>query len=123
MEVFRIARDRLLVCRPFRAPANRAVTEGICFCCDDCCSYFLDPAEPCDRGTLVEVTEMGLCSQCDACVPVCHFGARSTGEGGLSVDWDRCFGCGLCERVCPVGAIRMAVRPQHLPKGTPGMVG
>ena len=62
-------------------------------------------------GALVELTDFGLCTQCDACIPVCHFKARDTGDGGLFVDRERCFGCGLCVRVCPVEAIRMVPRP------------
>ena len=47
------------------------------------------------------------CFQCDdaACVKVCPVEALSRNEstGAISVDEDRCIGCGLCSIACPFG--------------------
>lgn len=101
------AETKRLVCRPFRGESDRSVTEGICFCCDDCCGYFRDPTEHCDKGDLVAFTDLNLCTDCGVCVEVCYFGARTMAAGGLAVDADRCYGCGLCAAVCPEECIGM----------------
>ncbi|MCU0607804.1 MAG: 4Fe-4S binding protein [Candidatus Edwardsbacteria bacterium] len=103
------ARSKELVARPFRSD-DRTITDGICFCCDDCCGYFLDPAEVCDKGKQVEQTDMGKCTHCGACAGACHFGARTMELGALTVDRDQCYGCGLCVDMCPVNCIEMKKR-------------
>ncbi|MFA4949042.1 MAG: 4Fe-4S binding protein [Candidatus Krumholzibacteriia bacterium] len=108
-EILRLAESSQLVPRPFRND-DRTAAAGICFCCDDCCSYFLDPAEKCDKGASIERTDLELCTQCGACVDVCHFGARAMAEGELAIDRDKCYGCGVCAGVCPVDCIEMIDR-------------
>jgi NAD-dependent dihydropyrimidine dehydrogenase PreA subunit len=109
-EILREAFERRLVPRPFRGETDRTVTEGICFCCDDCCSYFLNPEERCDQGEFIEVTDPKLCGDCLACVPVCHFGARLLDGRRLRLVRDLCYGCGLCVQACPSFAVRMGER-------------
>lgn len=104
------AEARGLVTRPFRDEERRARTDGICFCCDDCCAYFLDRSEVCDKGTSIEATDREGCDDCGVCADVCHFGARTMEEGRLVVARDDCYGCGLCVDVCPLGAIQMVPR-------------
>jgi len=108
-EILRLAESSQLVPRPFRND-DRTATAGICFCCDDCCSYFLDPSEKCDRGVFIERTDLESCTQCGACADVCHFGARTIAEGELAIDRDKCYGCGLCVDVCPAICIEMIAR-------------
>jgi ferredoxin len=102
------ARTKHLVPRPYRDD-SRTVTDGICFCCDDCCSYFLNPEEACDKGSLIEATNLEACQTCGDCVDVCYFEARSL-EAGLVINQERCYGCGLCVEACPEEAIRMVER-------------
>jgi hypothetical protein len=59
--VLAYAREHALVARPYRDDATRTRVEGVCFCCDDCCSYFLDRSEVCDRGASVERTDLDAC--------------------------------------------------------------
>lgn len=103
------ARSGKLVARPFRSD-DRTRTDGICFCCDDCCGYFLDPKEVCDKGARIERTDMNGCTHCGACADACHFGARGMKDGKLTVDRDKCYGCGLCVDACPVSCIEMGKR-------------
>jgi ferredoxin len=107
--VLREAEEKHLVCRPFRDEA-RAETIGSCFCCDDCCGYFLNADEKCDKGALIELTKTEGCTDCGACVDVCYFKARKMVGDKLAVDRDKCYGCGLCRDVCPADCITMAPR-------------
>jgi ferredoxin len=108
LAIFEEAADKRLVTRPFRNDADRSVTDGICFCCDDCCGYFLNPVENrCDKGQMIESTDMVDCDFCGDCVATCYFGARKMEADELVVDRDNCHGCGLCEEVCPEGCIKM----------------
>ena len=106
MAILQEARDKHLVARPYR-DQSRTDTDGICFCCDDCCGYFLDPGERCDKGELVSETDFDLCNHCGECVDVCYFKARKMNEDRLLVEKDLCYGCGLCLAVCPEDCIQM----------------
>ncbi|HBR03840.1 MAG TPA: ATPase [Ruminiclostridium sp.] len=46
------------------------------------------------------------CIQCDACRQNCRFAAVLV-ENGYTVDPFACEGCGVCEFVCPVGAVSL----------------
>lgn len=109
-EILEEARTGQLVTRPFRNDKNMAETDGICFCCDDCCGYFLNPEERCDKGTLIEKTDMDICNNCALCVDVCHFHARALVDNALTVDRDLCYGCGLCVAECPEGCLELVAR-------------
>jgi len=108
-EILGVALECGLVARPFRN-AQRTAVEGICFCCDDCCGYFLDPTERCDKGALVESTSLEACSQCGLCEDACRFGARRVTDTGLVVTPERCYGCGMCVDVCPEHCVDMVPR-------------
>ena len=108
--IFKEAEEKHLVTRPFRNPEDKTVTDGICFCCDDCCGYFKDEDEKCDKGSLIELTDMNACTQCGNCVGVCYFHARDMLNGELKIDRDKCYGCGLCQHVCPADCIKMVER-------------
>ncbi len=111
-EILKEAGEKHLVVRPFRNDQNRQETDGICFCCDDCCWYFVreEEDEECDKGSLIEVTERDRCRDCSSCVEVCYFKARRMENGALAVLRDECYGCGLCVEVCPEGCIQMVAR-------------
>jgi Pyruvate/2-oxoacid:ferredoxin oxidoreductase delta subunit len=109
-EILKEAKAKYLVTRPFRNDLNKTVTDGICFCCDDCCGYFLDPTDKCDRGNLIEITDLNQCTHCGLCVDVCYFLTRTMVEGKINVDRDYCFGCGLCVAICPEKCIDMILR-------------
>lgn len=108
--IFREADFAILVTRPFRNPDNPERIDGICFCCDDCCSYFLDHTEICDRGALVEQTDKSRCTDCEVCADLCRFGARKMADKALVVISDHCYGCGICADICPQECIRMIPR-------------
>jgi NAD-dependent dihydropyrimidine dehydrogenase PreA subunit len=99
-----------LVARPFRAESDPNTTDGVCFCCDDCCAYLLFRDEICDKGNFIEATEIEACSQCGICEDFCYFGARKMQEGSLVINRDECYGCGLCVANCPEDCIEMQLR-------------
>jgi len=109
-EILKEAKDKHLVSRPFRNEKNKAQTDGICFCCDDCCGYFLNPEEKCDKGKSIEKTDQEICNNCGDCAQVCYFKARQMNSEELRVDQDKCYGCGLCQDVCPLVCIEMVSR-------------
>jgi ferredoxin len=49
------------------------------------------------------------CTLCEACVQVCPTGAITLGVRTFVIDMDRCDGHGICEKICPVSAIRLRV--------------
>lgn len=108
-EILREAADAHLVPRPFRNDERTGI-DGICFCCDDCCAYFLDPTEPCDKGASIEHTRLESCTRCGSCTEVCHFGARAMNQDSLVIETEKCFGCGLCADVCPENCIGISAR-------------
>ncbi|UCF69776.1 MAG: 4Fe-4S binding protein [candidate division WOR-3 bacterium] len=109
-DVFAEAKEKHLVVRPFRDDTDRTEVAGICFCCDDCCGYFLDPSEKCDKGSHVQTTDFAGCTHCGDCVDVCYFGVRKMVKEKLEIVPERCYGCGLCTDVCPTSCIMMTIR-------------
>jgi len=114
MTILTEAKNKMLVSRPFRNMADMSETEGICFCCDDCCGYFLDKNEICDKGQYSELTHINTCSNCGDCIEVCHFKARNFENKKLVIDRDKCYGCGLCAAVCPEVCIDIIPRMHEL---------
>ncbi len=108
-EIYRESLDKKLAARPFRSP-DFTETDGICFCCQDCCGYFLCSNEQCNKGKFIEATDMSSCSSCGRCADVCYFKARLMEEGALKVIREDCYGCGLCRDICPTGCISLIPR-------------
>lgn len=109
-QLFKEAKEKHLIPRPFRNDGDPSKLDGICFCCDDCCSYFRGDEFACDKGAFIEATNTDLCDHCGACAVACHFGAREVDGDALNVDPDKCYGCGLCVDVCSMSCIKMVPR-------------
>lgn len=52
-----------------------------------------------------------LCQQCGSCVAICNKDAvkyirdERTGLLNLSIQYDKCINCGLCENICPANNV------------------
>jgi len=110
LELIKLAEESILVTRPFRKYDNRKEMGGICFCCDDCCGYFVNKDEICDKGAFIEKTDFNSCNNCGNCLDVCYFKAREIDNDKLQVNSDKCYGCGICAGICPMNCIEMIKR-------------
>jgi ferredoxin len=113
------ARGWGLVSRAFTRKAGDGQLDGICLCCDDCCSFFTERSDDKPaRGRFIESTIEGCCSSCGMCERACRFEARQMDAGELIVIRHRCYGCGVCADTCPTNCIEMVPRtprPSSLP--------
>jgi ferredoxin len=46
-----------------------------------------------------------LCTECGACVPVCHADAIRLKQTGIEVEQALCDLCAICVLLCPTGAL------------------
>ena len=100
-----------LVSRPFVRRNGDGRVDGICLCCDDCCTFFTKRTDDKPaRGRFIEKTIRGCCSSCGMCERACRFDARQMDEGKLVVIRHRCYGCGVCADTCPTNCIEMVPR-------------
>ena len=89
-------KEKHLVTRSFRDEEDMRNIGGICFCCDDCCEYFLDPEEKCDKGVYIEDTDFDDCTDCGECVEVCYFDARRMIDDRLATEQEKCYDTPRC---------------------------
>jgi len=47
------------------------------------------------------------CMRCGGCVGVCPKSALELEESGVLVDNKLCIDCSICEKFCPVGALKV----------------
>ncbi len=52
------------------------------------------------------VIDTGRCIGCEQCYLYCPDGVISIQNGKATVDYDFCKGCGICAKICKLGAIR-----------------
>lgn len=105
-----------------KAAGNRL--DAICNCCDCCCLgikmwNLLDGTVPilAPSGYVSEVNDD--CNGCGICAEnTCRFHAISMDEDGQKavINIHKCMGCGVCEDVCPTGALSLRREPS---KGDP----
>ncbi len=111
LDLIENARRWGLVSRAYAKRGSAGQLDGICLCCDDCCSFFTERTEDKPaRGQFIERTIEGCCSSCGMCERACRFEARQMDEGVLVVMRHRCYGCGVCADTCPTNCIEMVPR-------------
>ena len=109
LSILRRSAEQGLINQLFYRQGSLQLTE-ICSCCTCCCvplrklkkqgSY----AEELRTG-YVAITDETLCLACGLCEDSCFFEARRIEGGELSLQVERCFGCGRCVTSCTEGAI------------------
>ena len=53
------------------------------------------------------VVENAKCVGCEQCYLYCPDGVISIKDGKAQIDYDFCKGCGICVKICRIGAIGM----------------
>jgi MinD superfamily P-loop ATPase len=59
------------------------------------------------KGAEKAVIDYNSCTNCSKCMLYCRFDAISKPAGKITISEVFCDGCGLCEKICPVNAIKM----------------
>lgn len=89
------------------------VQNCICNCCGDCCAIFYGQ----NKGHKVfvpspfvpEVAEDD-CNNCYQCVDGCPVTAIARADEAVSIDREKCIGCGVCVVNCKTEALRLVQR-------------
>ena len=88
----------------------------ICHCCPCCCLWKVIPdldEEISSKVMRLEDVEVHTisdnCKMCKKCLgcDICFGGAISLEDGKITIDQDKCVGCGHCVRVCKFDAIEL----------------
>jgi Pyruvate/2-oxoacid:ferredoxin oxidoreductase delta subunit len=104
---------------------NSDTPDVICNCCSCCCSFlrsilYYGQQAASAKSRFAPKFDREKCATCEdrVCVSRCVFGGISEKGGQLHIDYQRCWGCGLCAHACPQGAIRLeAIRKaDHIPR-------
>ncbi len=96
-------------------PQNSQKPIFICCCCRDCCELLRNarklprPAAAIPNAYHAVVDEE-RCTGCRVCVKRCPMDAVTVTDKLAHVDEGRCIGCGLCATTCPEGAITLVLR-------------
>jgi ferredoxin len=85
---------------------------AICNCCSCCCggiSAMVDYGVPilAASGYVAQV-DGARCAGCGMCEDVCPFGAVEV-DGAATIDWTACMGCGVCAGQCPNEAVTLVL--------------
>ena len=106
-------------------PSNSKDPIFICACCGCCCGVlrgikqFDRPADLVVNAFIAQ-HDAGLCTTCEACLERCQMEAITLVDWAISLNPERCIGCGLCVSTCPSGALSLARKAEapSIPKNT-----
>jgi len=87
----------------------------ICSCCSCCCHSLsavvrFGYSDHVFTSKFIACQDPDRCTNCGTCVDRCQFGVREHKDGQMLFMNGKCFGCGLCLRTCPEGAINLVPR-------------
>ena len=109
-------------------PTNSKDIAAICCCCGCCCGvlrgiqYHPKPAEAV-TNTFITRLDPELCDGCWDCLARCQMQALVEDGACVSLNSDRCIGCGLCVTTCPSGALTLTRKPDDFQKQVPDSLG
>jgi NAD-dependent dihydropyrimidine dehydrogenase PreA subunit len=97
-------------------PTNSREISAICCCCGCCCGVLRGlqhhprPSEIVASSFIAEL-EPETCQGCWACLERCQMQALAEEGDRVTLNADRCIGCGLCASTCPSGALTLVRKP------------
>jgi len=100
-------------------PPREGAAYVLCNCSPDVCIPLLARRlrgyDSFRKGRSVAAVDEASClgsSECGTCLKRCNFEARGVSPSGkVSVDREKCYGCGLCVSTCKGGATRLERKP------------
>jgi electron transport complex protein RnfB len=99
-------------------PTNSKDIAAICCCCGCCCGILHGlqqhpkPAEVV-ASSFISQLDPELCDACWDCLERCQMQALVEDGDCVSLNSDRCIGCGLCVTTCPSGALTLGRKPDR----------
>ncbi len=91
----------------------------ICNCCGCCCEALLavqrfGTMNSINTTNFLPVVEVERCTGCKLCIKACPVNAISLENNKAVIDQDICLGCGVCVRACNTGAMKLKARDQRV---------
>jgi ferredoxin len=109
-EILQAEHDRGHVHHAFFKDAMLGRFYAICNCCSCCCgamSAHRNGTPMLASSGYVCSVDVDLCVACGICDGVCPFGALSLNGSGAQVQAEACMGCGVCVDRCPEAALSL----------------
>ncbi len=97
---------------------NEQYPQGVCACCSCCCGILNtlkavpNPADFAASNYHVRV-DAEKCTGCGLCVRRCPMEAVCLADKVAQVDYRRCIGCGVCVAGCPAKALYLEENPRR----------
>ncbi|MBN1364571.1 MAG: 4Fe-4S binding protein [Syntrophaceae bacterium] len=106
------AQEDGLVHKAFHVKQDLANDEfAICNCCKCCCEifqiYYMGGAPTQTYSSSLAKVSSSDCTGCGICEEMCPMEAIKMEDDIVVVNEDKCIGCGVCAHHCPVTAIKM----------------
>jgi Pyruvate/2-oxoacid:ferredoxin oxidoreductase delta subunit len=97
-------------------PSNSINPSFICCCCGCCCGILgglKDHPRPSEivASSFIAKYEPEICTGCWTCLERCQMQALTEEVDRVTLDTNRCIGCGLCVSTCPSGALSLVRKP------------
>ncbi|MFC1975441.1 ATP-binding protein [Chloroflexota bacterium] len=105
-------------------PTNSRAIGAICCCCGCCCGILGElqrhpkPSEIVASSFIARL-EPEICQGCWDCLERCQMQALAEEGDRVTLNTDRCIGCGLCVSTCPDGALTLVRKPDSERLQTP----